>query len=221
MIITAVCYNSSMRYLVVDTETTGLDHTVERIIDFAAVPIIGLTPSMECYQQYFNPEKAVLPAAYNVHGISTEFLKPYPVFKEKAAEIREYMEGAVLIIHNAPFDMKFMNAEFARSGLPPLTNQVIDTLQLARQKYPGRRASLDALCLRFNISLDERASKGHGALLDAKLLTSVYLKMITDSGMDLDNQTKKTDQTESFKSNVKISISSQEQDAKDKFIETL
>lgn len=171
-----------MRYLVIDTETTGLNHLHDRVIDFAAVPIEGLMSSINTYQQYFNPGREIHKESFAIHGLSNTFLKNYPGFEHKAVEIKEYLKGAILIAHNATFDIKFLNAEFGRCGLSPLDNTVIDTLVMARSKYPGKRAGLDALCTKFNISTKQRQEQGHGALLDAKLLSLVYLAMMTDNG---------------------------------------
>lgn len=210
-----------MRYLVIDTETTGLDSNTNRIVEFAAVPMQGLIPTMDYNHQYFNPEMEMPLEAFHIHGLSTNFLKNYPIFKEKAKELREYLEEATLIIHNARFDMAFLNAEFARCNLPSLTNTVIDTLQLARSKFPGKRASLDALCNRFNISLTERAAKGHGALLDAQLLTKVYLKLVTQNDSFLSDTTN-TQQTDvKFESSIPITLSEKETQAKTAFLNSL
>lgn len=167
------------RVVVLDTETTGLDPASgDRIIEFAGLELErGLYPTGKAVHHYFNPEdKVISSGAFSVHGISNQFLKDKPLFSERAEEIWEFIHNATLVIHNAAFDMKFLNAEFSRLGYPeiPMT-QTIDTLKIARRKLPGKTHNLDALCRHYNISLEEREK--HGAMVDIKLLASVYIEL--------------------------------------------
>lgn len=209
-----------MRYLVIDTETTGLDPLRERVIDFAAVPINGITASLETYQQYFNPNQSVNPKSFQIHGLSNDFLSKFPTFASKAHEIYHLLQDTTIIAHNASFDINFLNAEFVRAGLLPITNPVIDTLTMARERYPGKRVGLDALCKRFNICTMEREQNGHGALLDAKLLSRVYLKMLTDNVQWLYNDTQAS-KAEVFTTSIQLTLSAQEQSEYDTFLQKL
>lgn len=168
------------RQVIFDTETTGLSpEDGHRLIEIGAVEMIegGLTGNR--FHVYINPERDVPAEAYRVHRISTEMLAGKPRFAddEVAPAFLAFVEGAELIAHNAPFDLGFVNFELEKAGLPRLRNPVIDTVPLARRKFPGAPASLDALCQRFGISRAEREAKGHGALLDAELLARVYIEL--------------------------------------------
>lgn len=167
-----------MRELVLDTETTGLDpKDGHRIVEIGAVELLNHVPTGRTYHVYINPEREVDQGAFEVHGLSTEFLSKYPNFAAIAEEFVAFLGDATLVIHNAKFDMGFLNAEFVRLGLPEMPmERAIDTLALARRKYPGAQASLDALCRRFEIDNTHRDL--HGALVDADLLASVYLELI-------------------------------------------
>ena len=168
-----------MRQIVLDTETTGLNpRTGDRIIEVGCVEIFNRKLTGNNFHRYINPERDSDEAALAVHGLTTEFLSDKPKFHEIAEELRAYIQGAEVIIHNAPFDLGFLNHEFARLGLPPFVehcSNVIDTLVQAKELHPGKRNSLDALCDRYEISNAHR--KLHGALLDAELLADVYLAM--------------------------------------------
>jgi DNA polymerase-3 subunit epsilon len=168
-----------MRQIVLDTETTGLNpRTGDRVIEVGCVEIFNRKLTGNNFHRYINPERDSDEAALAVHGLTTEFLRDKPKFKEIAEELRAFIDGAEVIIHNAPFDLGFLNAEFTRLGLPPFTqycNGVIDTLVQAKELHPGKRNSLDALCDRYEISNAHR--KLHGALLDSELLADVYLAM--------------------------------------------
>lgn len=157
------------RIVVLDTETTGLDVECDRIIEVGAVVLDGFQ-EVDKVQYYFNPECPVGEGAFKVHGLSNGFLSQFETFC--CQKIRDLVHGALLVIHNAPFDMKFLNKEFERQGLPKLKNEVIDTLKMAHQAFPGAPASLDALCSRFKVSNKHRIL--HGALVDALLLARVY-----------------------------------------------
>jgi len=168
-----------MRQIVLDTETTGLNpRTGDRIIEVGCVEIFNRKLTGNNFHRYINPERDSDEAALAVHGLTTEFLSDKPKFHEIAEELREFVQGAEIIIHNAPFDLAFLNHEFERMGLPPFVehcSNVIDTLVHAKELHPGKRNSLDALCDRYGISNAHR--KLHGALLDSELLADVYLAM--------------------------------------------
>lgn len=167
-----------MRQIVLDTETTGLEpHLGHRIIEIGCVELINRKLTGRHYHQYINPEREIDQGAIEVHGITNEFLQDKPRFAAIAAEFWEFVRGAELVIHNAAFDIGFLNHEFARLSLPPVTNEcaVLDTLVLARQKHPGQKNNLDALCKRYGVDNSHRDL--HGALLDSEILADVYLLM--------------------------------------------
>jgi DNA polymerase-3 subunit epsilon len=168
-----------MRQIVLDTETTGLNpRTGDRVIEIGCVEIVNRKLTGNNYHRYINPERDSDEAALAVHGLTTEFLSDKPKFHEIAEELRAFIQDAEVIIHNAPFDLGFLNHEFERLGLPPFVkhcSNVIDTLVHAKELHPGKRNSLDALCDRYGISNAHR--KLHGALLDSELLADVYLAM--------------------------------------------
>ncbi|RDK08577.1 DNA polymerase III subunit epsilon [Cupriavidus lacunae] len=168
-----------MRQIVLDTETTGLNAaTGDRLIEIGCVELMNRRLTGRHLHFYVNPERDIDEGAIAVHGITVEFLADKPRFAEVADDIREFVQEAELIIHNAPFDLGFLDMEFQRLGLPPFrqhAGNVIDTLREARQMFPGKRNSLDALCDRLGISNAHRTL--HGALLDAELLAEVYLAM--------------------------------------------
>lgn len=169
-----------MRQIVLDTETTGLSTADgHRIIEIGCVELINRRLTGNNFHSYFNPQRDIDKEAQAVHGISAEFLADKPLFRESAQNIVDYLMGAELIIHNAPFDIGFLDYELRLLGkhYQPIINycQVIDSLLLARQKHPGQPNSLDALCKRYQIDNSDRTY--HGALLDAKLLAEVYLAM--------------------------------------------
>ena len=168
-----------MRQIVLDTETTGLNpRNGDRIIEVGCVELHNRMLTGNNFHRYINPERDSEEGALAVHGLTTEFLSDKPKFAEIVEELREYIRGAEVIIHNAPFDLGFLNHEFQRLGLPLFTEHcttVIDTLVHAKEMHPGKRNSLDALCDRYGVSNAHR--KLHGALLDAELLADVYLSM--------------------------------------------
>lgn len=168
-----------MRQLILDTETTGLNaRSGDRIIEFGAVELVNRRLTGRNLHFYVNPGRDSDPGALAVHGLTTEFLSDKPKFAEVANEIRDFVSGADLIIHNAPFDLGFLDAEFKLLGLPSFAShcgEVIDTLVLAKSMYPGKRNSLDALCDRLGVSNAHRTL--HGALLDSELLAEVYLAL--------------------------------------------
>ncbi|MGN6083159.1 DNA polymerase III subunit epsilon [Trinickia sp.] len=168
-----------MRQIVLDTETTGLNaRTGDRIIEIGGVELVNRRLTGNNLHFYVNPERDSDPGALAVHGLTTEFLSDKPKFAEIVDQLRDYLRDAELIIHNAPFDLGFLEAEFSLLGLPPFKEHyagVIDTLVQAKAMFPGKRNSLDALCDRFGISNAHRTL--HGALLDSELLAEVYLAM--------------------------------------------
>jgi DNA polymerase-3 subunit epsilon len=167
-----------MREIVFDTETTGLDpEEGHRIVEIGLVELIDHFPTGQTRQFYLNPEREVPVESQRVHGLSGEFLSDKPLFAQVAEEFLEFIGDAVLVIHNAGFDMKFINAELARLGRDPLSMaRTVDTIEIAKRKIPGARYSLDELCKRFSIDLTARTK--HGALLDAELTAQVYLELV-------------------------------------------
>ena len=166
-----------MREIVLDTETTGLDPgSGHRIVEIGCVELNHRIPTGVTFQRYLNPEREIPPEARAVHGLSDEFLRKQPLFPEIVLDFLDFIADAPLIIHNAEFDLGFMNAELARTGHAPLaSSRAVDTVLLARRKFPGAPANLDALCRRFGI--DNSGRQLHGALLDASLLAEVYLEL--------------------------------------------
>lgn len=168
-----------MRQIFLDTETTGLyPDQGHRIIEIAAVEIFNRRPTQRHFHIYINPEREIDPGAQEVHGISLDFLQDKPLFSQIAEEFIEFIRGAELIIHNAPFDVGFLNMELAKLGLDKLETYIsgiIDTLKMAKEMRPGQRNNLDALCRHFGIDNSQRTL--HGALLDAELLAEVYIAM--------------------------------------------
>ncbi|MBI1397611.1 MAG: DNA polymerase III subunit epsilon [Betaproteobacteria bacterium] len=168
-----------MRQIVLDTETTGLDPALgHRIVEVACVEIVHRRITEQTFHQYVNPERPSDPGALAVHGLTQEFLSEKPRFGDVVGDFLDFVSGSELIIHNAPFDVAFLNAELARLDRPPIESvvaSVLDSLQFAKQLHPGKRNSLDALCERYTV--DNSARTLHGALLDARLLGEVYLAM--------------------------------------------
>jgi DNA polymerase-3 subunit epsilon len=169
-----------MRQIVLDTETTGLETSQDhRIIEIGCVELVGRKLTGRHYHQYVNPQRKVDAGAMEVHGISDQFLEDKPLFETVAREFLEFVDGADLIIHNAPFDVGFINHEIAKlSGAYQVIEsgcRIIDTLALARQKHPGQKNNLNALCKRYGVDNSQRDL--HGALLDAEILADVYLLM--------------------------------------------
>lgn len=167
-----------MREIVFDTETTGMDpEDGDRLVEIGCVEIENQVPTGRTYHQYINPERDIPAEAQAIHGITDEFVKDKPVFSQIFTEFLDFIGNTELVAHNASFDMKFINAELRGVGYPSIARKrVTDSLAIARQKFPGSPASLDALCRRFDINLSER--EFHGALLDAHLLAEVYLELM-------------------------------------------
>lgn len=166
-----------MREVVLDTETTGLDPNAgHRIVEIGCVELLNHVPTGRIYHTYLNPERFMPEEAFAVHGLSDEFLADKPGFAGVTDDLTAFLGDSPLIIHNAAFDLGFINAELSRLGLPPLAaERAIDTVRMARSRFPGAPASLDALCKRFDIDLSDRSL--HGALKDARLLAEVYLQL--------------------------------------------
>lgn len=185
-----------MREIVLDTETTGFDpETGDRIVEIGAIELNRHVPTGNTYHQYINPERAMPMDAFEVHGLGDDFLADKPVFKTIAQAFVEFIGDAKLVIHNAAFDMKFINAELSWAGLAQIDwERAVDTLAIARTKFPGAPASLDALCRRYGI--DTSARTLHGALLDSEILADVYLELIggrqPDFGLTTTAATKST-----------------------------
>jgi DNA polymerase-3 subunit epsilon len=167
-----------MREIVLDTETTGFDPaTGDRIVEIGAVELINHLPTGRTFHVYINPERAMPKEAVEVHGLGDDFLRDKPKFAEIAQDFIDFIgDDAKLVIHNAQFDMKFLNAELKTVGRPIMPySRAVDTLEIARNKFPGAQNSLDALCRRFRIDNSNRTL--HGALLDSELLAEVYLAL--------------------------------------------
>jgi DNA polymerase III subunit epsilon len=167
-----------MREIVLDTETTGLDPADgHRVVEIGAVELLNHMPTGRTYHQYINPERLMPKEAFDVHGIGDDQLRGQPVFATIGKAFLDFIGEARLVIHNASFDMKFLNFELARAQLPEIpAARATDTLLIARQKFPGSPASLDALCRRFGVNNSMREK--HGALLDSEILAEVYLELI-------------------------------------------
>lgn len=174
-----------MREIVLDTETTGFDpDTGDRIVEIGAVELMNHLPTGRHFHVYINPERDMPPEALAVHGLSTEFLSDKPRFAEVCGDFIDFIGDARLVIHNAAFDMKFLNAELRRAGHPAMPmSRALDTVAMAREKFPGAPVSLDALCRRWGIDNSNRTL--HGALLDSQLLAEVYLELIGGRQPDL------------------------------------
>jgi DNA polymerase-3 subunit epsilon len=169
---------AGLREIVLDTETTGLEPAEgHRIVEIGAVELLNHMPTGRTFHKYINPQRAMPEEAFRIHGLSDDFLRNKPIFAEVAAEFVAFIGDARLVIHNAAFDMKFINAELSWLDLVPIpVERSVDTVAIARRRFPGAQASLDALCRRFGI--DNSGRTLHGALLDSELLAEVYLELI-------------------------------------------
>ncbi|WP_375260281.1 DNA polymerase III subunit epsilon [Palleronia sp.] len=167
-----------MREIVLDTETTGFEpEQGDRIVEIGAVELMGHVPTGRTFHVYINPERSMPQEAFQVHGLGDDFLRDKPKFAEIAQDFLDFVGDARLVIHNATFDMKFLNAELRWLNLRQLpSDQALDTLMMARQRFPGSPATLDALCRRFGIDNSNRTL--HGALLDSEILAEVYLELV-------------------------------------------
>jgi DNA polymerase-3 subunit epsilon len=167
-----------MREVVFDTETTGFEPSDgHRIVEIGCVELIDHFPTGKSFQAYLNPERPVPIETQRIHGLTDEFLSDKPFFAQVAEDFLAFIGDAPLVIHNASFDIKFINAELARAGHPPIPlSRAVDTIEIAKRKIPGARYSLDELCKRFGVDLSARAK--HGALLDADLTAQIYLELV-------------------------------------------
>lgn len=166
-----------MREIIFDTETTGFDPASgDRLVEIGCIELINRVPSGRTFHAYYHPERDMPAAAYNVHGLSAEFLAKHPVFAKGAAELLAFLEDSPLVAHNARFDFGFLNHELKLCGLPDISmDRMIDTVAIARTLHPGAKHSLDALCTRYGIDRSHRVK--HGALLDAELLAQLYIEL--------------------------------------------
>ncbi len=219
-----------MREIVLDTETTGFDPlSGDRIVEIGAVELVNHLPTGETFHVYINPERSMPAGAFEVHGLGDEFLKDKPKFAEIVDDFLAFVGSDPMIIHNASFDMKFLNAELKWLNKPELPwKQAVDTLDMARKKFPGAQNSLDALCRRF--SVDNSNRELHGALLDSELLAEVYLELIggRQQGMSFDKadaeavrNTPISTVANKRPNELPPRISTAEKEAHDAFIETL
>jgi len=188
-----------MREIVLDTETTGFDpESGDRIVEIGAVELMGHVATGNTYHQYINPERSMPAEAFEVHGLGDDFLRDKPKFAQIGQDFLDFIGDSKLVIHNAAFDIKFLNAELKWMGLPQIPwEQALDTLAIARKRFPGSPASLDALCRRFGI--DNTSRTLHGALLDSEILADVYLELIggrqPDFGLSTKPEKKEGDST--------------------------
>jgi DNA polymerase-3 subunit epsilon len=172
------------REIILDTETTGLSRVEDRVVEIGCVEIIDLMPTGETFHQYISPQgRPVHREAFKVHGLGDGFLASKPTFRRIVDRFLSFIDGATLVIHNASFDVGMLNAELNRLGIDPLQNEIVDTLQLAKERRPGGRHTLDSLCSAYNIDSSRRTK--HGALLDAELLTEVYVEMLGGRQFDM------------------------------------
>ncbi|MEM6780485.1 MAG: DNA polymerase III subunit epsilon [Pseudomonadota bacterium] len=218
-----------MREIVFDTETTGIEPSEgHRLLEIGCVELMNHIPTGRTYHQYINPERDVPAEAVAVHGLTEERLKNEPTFGEIVGDFLEFIgDDAKLIAHNAEFDVKFLNWELKQFGFPSLDKKrVIDTLVMARERFPGSPANLDALCRRFNIDNSNREL--HGALLDSELLAEVYLELLggRQHGLSIDVEktsanVQKTTTERSFREPRKFAVSADEKAAHDKMLEEL
>ncbi len=222
-----------MREIILDTETTGFNpEEGDRIIEIGCLETINFVPTGKTYWQYVNPERDVPAEAVAVHGITEEFLKDKPTFGEIVGDFLEFVGDSRLVIHNAEFDIKFLNAELKTFGFPSFQlKDAIDTLAIARKKFPGSPANLDALCRRFNIDNSDRDF--HGALLDSQLLAEVYLELMggrqhglglaTDKGTTTSNNSNQSASSaeKPFREPRTFQISEEEKKAHDALVEEL
>ncbi len=178
-----------MREIILDTETTGLDpKDGHRLVEIGCIELWNHIPTGNQYQTYLNPERDVPEGAFQVHGLSQDFLADHPLFRDVVGDFLDFIQDSPLIIHNAPFDLKFLNAELQSVDQNKINNPIVDTLVIARRKFPGSPANLDALCRRFKI--DNTKREKHGALLDSEILAEVYLELLggRQHGLNLESR---------------------------------
>ena len=217
-----------MRQIVLDTETTGLRPSEgHRVIEIAAIEIVDYLPTGNTYQQYINPQRDVPESSFKVHGLSYEFLKDKPLFENVANKLIDFVGNDPIVAHNVEFDMGFLNYELNACSKDLLKNEKIDTVLLAREKFPGQSVSLDALCKRF--SIDNTQREKHSALTDAQLLVQVYIELMDarELSLDLNNSVKVKDSISAFdiekikNRNLPSRLSRKERELHESFTETL
>ena len=217
-----------MRQIVLDTETTGLRPSEgHRVIEIAAIEIVDYLPTGNTYQQYFNPQRDVPEPSFKVHGLSYEFLKDKPLFENVINKFLEFVGNDPIIAHNVDFDVGFLNYELNTCGKKPLKNEKIDTVSIAREKFPGQSVSLDALCKRF--AIDNTQREKHSATVDTELLARVYIELMDarELSLDLNNSVEVknspvTFNTEKIKNrNLPPRLSEKEKELHQSFIQTL
>ena len=215
-----------LREIVFDTETTGFDpHQGDKLVEIGAIELINHIPTGRTYHQYINPLRDVPEDAFKIHGLSTEFLQNYPRFSEIAKDFLSFVgDDGIMVAHNAPFDMSFINYELKHNGFETLANhEVIDTLEIAKSKFPGSRNNLDALCHRYNIDNSKRTK--HGALLDAELLAEVYLELLggAEPSMNLNIEVQKIQEVNTVQNRIyevrHFDITQEEEQAHQNFLE--
>ena len=216
-----------MLEIILDTETTGLSFNSDKIIEIACVELENQIPTKNVFHTFVNPEMDISDGAYQTHGITREFLRDKPVFKDVAKKFLAFIKDSKLVIHNADFDMAFLNKALQDIDLEPITkDRVVDTLSLARQKFPGAQASLDALCKRFKIDTSKREK--HSALVDCNLLTEIYIELLDKKEPMLDlkqSATNTNEENSSYKINenrkkIIISVTDEETRLHREFLKT-
>ena len=212
-----------MKEVLLDTETTGLSPVKDKIIEIACIEIEDHIPTGEKFHVFLNPEMEISQGAYETHGITREFLDDKPKFKDIAKKFQEFINKKKLVIHNADFDLAFLNRELKEVGLPVISNvNVIDTLNVAREKFPGAQNSLDALCKRFKI--DNSRRQKHSALLDCELLAKVYIELFEKKEpsleFDIDNNETVVQSIKTLKNREHLiqEITSEEKELHKKFL---
>lgn len=217
-----------MRQIVLDTETTGLRPSEgHRVIEIAAIELIDYLPTGKTYQQYINPQRDVPESSFRVHGLSYEFLKDKPLFEHIVTEFLEFLDKDPVIAHNVDFDVGFLNYELNACGQDSLKNEKIDTVSIARDKFPGQSVSLDALCKKF--AIDNTQREKHSATIDTELLARVYIELMDARELSLElNNISATEKSISFFDTEKIKnrnlvarLSDKEKKLHDEFIQTL
>ena len=216
-----------MREIVLDTETTGLDPKLgHRIVEIGAVELINHIPTGNTYHCYINPDREVDQGAFEVHGLSTHFLSQFENFARVVDDFADFIQDDPLIIHNAPFDIGFLNSELLASGRDTIDkDRIIDTLPMARQKFPGAQVNLNALCRKYNIDNSHRDL--HGALVDADLLANVYLELIggKQPGLGLANEREKQNLRKSYSKKERVkrvfTVNDKELEAHARLLDTL
>ena len=220
--LSAVCsYNNAFRgdmkkLVCLDTETTGFSPDHDRIVEIGCVEITNGWANRASFQKYINPNRSMPENAFRIHGLSLDFLSQFEKFDKYADDFLNFIEGATLIIHNASFDMKFLNAELIRSGRKALENEVIDTLTIAKKEFPKRKVNLDALSSYFNIN---KSRDKHGALLDSEILAQIYIAMQLKQTVLSVKQEAKTYSGTAF--DKTISVSQNEQSTHESIIKSL